>query len=70
MAIQKEVVQVEGMSCNHCKMAVETAVKKLPGLVVAEVDLAAKTLQVEYDGDKTSSAEIRQAVEDAGFEAR
>ena len=70
MAIQKEVLQVEGMSCNHCKMAVETAVKKLPGLVVAEVDLAEKTLQVEYDGEKTSSAEIRQAVEDAGFEAR
>jgi copper chaperone len=68
MAKQKEVLQVEGMSCNHCKMAVETAVKKLPGMLLAEVDLTAKTLQVEYEGEKTSSLQIRQAVEEAGFE--
>ena len=68
MAMQKEVFQVEGMSCNHCKMAVETAVKKLPGMLQAEVDLTAKTLQVEYEGAKTSSLQIRQAVEEAGFE--
>ena len=68
MAMQKEVFQVEGMSCNHCKMAVETAVKKLPGMLLAEVELTAKTLQVEYEGEKTSSLQIRQAVEEAGFE--
>ena len=68
MAMQKEVFQVEGMSCNHCKMAVETAVKKLPGMLQAEVDLTAKTLQVEYEGAKISSLQIRQAVEEAGFE--
>ena len=68
MAMQKEVFQVEGMSCNHCKMAVETAVKKLPGMLLAEVDLTAKTLQVEYESEKTSSLQIRQAVEEVGFE--
>ena len=68
MAMQKEVFQVEGMSCNHCKMAVETAVKKLPGMLLAEVELTAKTLQVEYEGEKTNSLQIRQAVEEAGFE--
>ena len=68
MAMQKEVFQVEGMSCNHCKMAVETAVKKLPGMLLAEVELTAKTLQVEYEGAKISSLQIRQAVEEAGFE--
>ena len=68
MAMQKEMFQVEGMSCNHCKMAVETAVKRLPGILLAEVDLAAKTLQVEYQDEKTSPEKIRQAVEEAGFE--
>lgn len=68
MAMQKEDFQVEGMSCNHCKMAVETAVKKLPGMLLAEVDLTSKTLQVEYESEKTSSLQIRQAVEEAGFE--
>ena len=68
MALQQEVLRVEGMSCNHCKMAVETAVKKLTGMTTAEVDLAAKTLTVEFDNDKTSAEEIRHAVEETGFE--
>jgi copper chaperone len=67
--MKKEVIKVEGMSCNHCKMSVETAVKKIAGVVEAEVNLAEKTLQVEYDNEKTDMDRIRQAVEDVGFEA-
>ncbi len=68
MALQQEVLRVEGMSCNHCKQAVETAVQKLTGLTKAEVDLASKTLKVEFDGEKTSMQEVRHAVEETGFE--
>ena len=68
MPMQKEVIKVDGMSCNHCKMAVEAAVKKITGVAAAEVSLAEKTLQVEYDNEKADMAMIRQAVEDAGFE--
>ena len=67
MAITKESFTVEGMSCNHCKMAVEKEVKTLSGMVSAVVDLPAKTLSVEYDADKTGPAAIRGAVEEAGF---
>lgn len=69
MALNKDTIKVEGMSCNHCKQAVEKAVKALPGVVSAQVDLNAKSLQVEYDAAKTGSAAIRTAVEDAGFTA-
>ena len=68
MPMQKELIKVDGMSCNHCKMAVEAAVKKITGVAAAEVNLAEKTLQVEYDNEKADMAMIRQAVEDAGFE--
>ncbi len=68
MPMQKEVIKVDGMSCNHCKMAVEAAVKKITGVAAAEVNLAEKTLQVEYDNEKADMAMVRQAVEDAGFE--
>ena len=67
MAMKNESYKVEGMSCNHCKMAVENAVKALPGMSSAKVDLAAKTLKVEYDSDKTTPAAIKAAVEEAGF---
>ena len=68
MPMQKELIKVDGMSCNHCKMAVEAAVKKITGVAAAEVNLAEKTLQVEYDNEKADMAMIRQAIEDVGFE--
>ena len=67
MTIKKESFTVEGMSCNHCKMAVEKEVKALPGMLSATVDLAAKMLKVEYEEGKTSPAAIKTAVEEAGF---
>ena len=60
---------VEGMSCNHCKNAVEKAVGSLPGVKAAAVNLAAKTLAVEYDEAKASDAVIKKAVDDAGYKA-
>ncbi len=65
--MKNELFQIEGMSCNHCKMAVEKEVKALAGMRLAEVDLAAKTLRVEYDEQKTNPTEIRLAIEEAGF---
>lgn len=64
----KKTLTIEGMSCNHCKNAVEKAVKSLPGISFAEVDLAAKLLTVEFDETKTDIDQVRAAVEDAGYE--
>ncbi len=63
----KQILTVEGMSCNHCKEAVEKAVRALPGVTVAAVDLAAKKLEVEYDETVTSLEQLKAAVDDAGF---
>ena len=62
-----QVFNVEGMSCNHCKNAVEKAVGGLPGVKAAEVDLAAKTLKVDFDENKASAEAIKKAVDDAGY---
>lgn len=56
---------VEGMHCNHCKAAVESAVSQLKGVTAAEASPAANTLTVT--GSAAESA-IREAVEQAGFE--
>ena len=62
-----KTIQIEGMSCNHCKNAVEKAVGGLPGVKAAEVDLAAKTLKVDFDENKASAEAIKKAVDDAGY---
>lgn len=64
----KVVLNVEGMSCNHCKMAVEQAVQTLPGVTGAQVDLAAKKVDVEFDENQISEAQLKSAIVDAGYE--
>ncbi|VBB08840.1 Hypothetical protein LUCI_4121 [Lucifera butyrica] len=65
--ITKQTMTVEGMSCNHCKNAVEKAARALPGVLAAEVDLAANQLTVEYNPGKSNLEEIKTAVEEAGY---
>lgn len=56
---------VPGVSCGHCKDAIEGEVGKLPGVARVEVDVDAKTVHVE--GDATDD-DIRHAVDEAGYE--
>ncbi|NCD09683.1 MAG: heavy-metal-associated domain-containing protein [Negativicutes bacterium] len=63
--MQETIIKIEGMSCGHCKAAVEKALKAVAGVETAVVDLEKKQAFV------TGNAEIeamREAVEDAGYE--
>ncbi len=40
---------VEGMKCMHCKAKVEKALKSVPGVTDASVDLEAKTAEILMD---------------------
>jgi Cu+-exporting ATPase len=60
-------INVEGMSCNHCKMAVEKAAKSVEGVSLAEVNLEAKTLSLEF-ADSNKVDEVKAAVKAAGYE--
>lgn len=61
-------LKVEGMSCGHCKSAVEGALNKVKGVEQAQVDLEARTATVKYDEQKTDLEKMKQAVEDQGYE--
>ncbi|MDF2569209.1 MAG: copZ 1 [Sporomusa sp.] len=67
--MEKHIITVEGMSCGHCKNAVEKAVKNLTGVAAAEVNLDAKTLAIEFDAAKIDLAQIKEAIEEQGFTA-
>ncbi|MDT3700089.1 MAG: cation transporter [Thermincola sp.] len=62
------VLSVEGMSCNHCKMAVEKALKTLDGVQDAAVDLAAKTVSVDYNSSVVNGDSLKKTIIDAGYE--
>jgi copper chaperone len=60
-----ELLKVEGMSCGHCKMAVEKAVGAVADVSCVEVNLAAKEVKVCGNFDK---AAVVTAIENAGYE--
>ena len=61
------VVQVEGMSCNHCKANVEKVILRLEGVTSVTADL--QTGRCVIQGQTTLDA-VRQAVESIGFSVR
>ena len=56
---------VPGMSCDHCRHAIETEVTKLAGVDTVGVVLEQKLVRVEGDA---SEADVRTAIDEAGYD--
>lgn len=63
-----KTLQVKGMSCGHCKMAVENALKELDGVTQAEVNLEAGKVNVTFDDSKVTVDAMKEAIEDQGYD--
>ena len=55
---------VSGISCGHCKSAIEGEVAEVPGVDSVVVDIDAKTVTVAGGDD----AAIRAAIAEAGYD--
>jgi copper chaperone len=66
--MEKAALKVEGMSCSHCEKAVRTAAGAVEGVKSVNVDLASKTVTVEYDPNIASLDRICDAIEDQGYD--
>jgi copper chaperone len=62
----EKTLNVEGMSCAHCKAAVEE-LGRLAGIEFASADPQAGTVEVRYDAAKVTNDHLRGAIEEAGY---
>ena len=62
------VLNIEGMSCEHCITHVKEALEALAGVSSAQVNLKEKNALVEHDDSITIGA-FKAAVSEAGYEA-
>ena len=60
-------IGIGGMTCASCVMRVEKALKKVPGVESATVNLATESARVQVN-DPAMEARLRRAVRDAGYE--
>jgi Cu+-exporting ATPase len=70
-SVSENAVQlsVEGMTCASCVARVEKALKRVPGVISAEVNLATETAEVKLASRDTDVSALLKAVEGAGYAA-
>ncbi len=65
--METRVLKVNGMTCQHCKRAVEGALQDLPGVVKAVVDLDKGEVTVDFSQSVAQDA-LAAAIDEAGYE--
>ncbi|UYM82970.1 heavy metal translocating P-type ATPase [Heyndrickxia coagulans] len=67
---EKAQLNIMGMTCAACANRVERALKKIPGVVSAAVNLATETASVTYLPGQASAEQMIVAVKKAGYDAK
>ena len=60
----KTTIKIDGMSCQHCVMAVKKEIQKLD---VRTLDVKIGEATVEFDESKLKIESIENAIKDAGY---
>jgi copper chaperone len=63
-------LQVQRMTCGHCKMAVTNALQEIDGVRNVEVHLQEGTVEVDYDETKVSADKLKVAIEEQGYDVK
>ena len=63
----RKLLTIEGMSCGHCTMHVQSALEEIPGVTKVEVDLLKKSAMIEGEGDNFNDVAFKRAVSEAGY---
>jgi Cu+-exporting ATPase len=68
--LAQESLAVEGMTCASCVRRIERHLAQVPGVSEASVNLATEAATVRYDPAQADRAQLRAAVERAGYTVR
>lgn len=66
---EQATLAIGGMTCDNCRRHVEDALKGVPGVTAASVDLLFRRAKVTYDPQKASLEAMVKAVAEAGYTA-
>ena len=58
-------LNIEGMTCEHCVRAIDTRLRKTPGVQVDKVVVGA--VDLHYDRSKISLDDISELISDEGY---
>lgn len=61
-----QTLQVEGMSCQHCVISIEGALKEIGA--AGKVNLESNTVDVSYDKNRITIESVKEAIEEQGYD--
>jgi len=64
----KVILPIGGMTCASCVATVERTLRRLPGVVCADVNFATEKATLVYLPDQVGIAEMKRAVQEAGYQ--
>jgi Cu+-exporting ATPase len=65
---ERAIIRIGGMTCATCVETNEAALRALPGVLEASVNLGAEKAYVTYVPSRTTIADMRRAIEEVGYQ--
>jgi copper chaperone len=66
--MSEAIIQVDGMSCQHCVMRVKKAVEGLAG--ISDLTVEVGQVKVTFDESKAKKKDIEDAIVKAGYKIK
>jgi len=66
--LEEKIVGIRGLNCQSCVRKVETNIIKIEGVEKVEVNLTTEKLTLSYDRKSVKFSEIKNGIEDLGFQ--
>lgn len=68
--MEQTTLKIERMTCDHCKKAVEGALRNLQGVQEVKVDVAKGIADVTYNNSEVTADSMKEAVEEQGYDVK
>ncbi|MCM3676399.1 copper chaperone CopZ [Peribacillus simplex] len=68
--MEKNNLNVKGMSCGHCIKAIEGSVGKISGVNSVKVNLDSGTVEVEFNPNEVTPDSIKETIDDQGYDVQ
>lgn len=68
MTTQTLTLHINGMTCGGCVKSVTNALNQVAGVEQATVSLEQKNAVITFDDSQTTANDLKNAIEDAGFD--
>ena len=66
----KEVLNVDGITCEHCVKTIKEAIVNVVGIFSVQVNIEKKQVIIEFDEKQAKPEDLIDKITEAGFEVR